>query len=77
MRFDDYYESLTAKEADSWAQEMARIVTGTIRELVSAADHHNIDRDSAVQYFSDLFSVMASVSTFEHFTEGGENNEIQ
>ena len=78
VRFcSDDYESLAAKEADAWAQEMSRIVTGTIHELVSAADRHNIDRDSAVQYFSDLFSVMASVSTFEHFTEGGENNEIQ
>lgn len=73
----DYYESLAAKEANAWSQEMAPIVTETIHKLVSAADRHNIDRDSAVQYFSDLFSVMASVSTFEHFTEGGENNEIQ
>ena len=64
MRID---KSLDAKEADAWAQEMVRIVTGTIHEVVSAADRHNIDRDSAVQYFSDLFSVMASVSTFQHF----------
>lgn len=67
-------EGLTPKEADAWAKEMVRIVTGTIYELVSAADRHNIDRDSAVQYFSDLFSVMASVSTFEHFAEGGGTN---
>ena len=46
MRID---KSLSAKEADAWAQEMSRIVTGTIHELVSAADRHNIDRDSAVQ----------------------------
>ena len=52
---------------DVWEEEMTRIVNGTIHELVSAADRHNIDRDSAVQYFSDLFSVMASVCTFEHF----------
>ena len=63
--------------SDAWANEMARIVADTIHELVSAADRHNIDRDSAVQYFSDLFSVMASISTFEHFAEGGETNEIQ
>ena len=64
-------EGLTPKEADAWAKEMVRIVTGTIHELVSAADRHNIDRDSAVQYFSDLFSVMASVATFEHYEMDG------
>lgn len=64
-------EGLTPKEADAWAKEMVRIVTGTIHELVSAADRHNIDRDSAVQYFSDLFSVMASVATFEYYEMDG------
>lgn len=64
-------EGLTPKEADALAKEMVRIVTGTIHELVSAADRHNIDRDSAVQYFSDLFSVMASVATFEYYEMDG------
>ena len=66
-------EGLTPKEADVWTMEMVSIVTDTIHELVSAADRNNIDRDSAVQYFSDLFSVMASICTFEHFAEGGRN----
>lgn len=65
-------EGLTPEEAAAWSGEMARIVTGTIHELVAAADKHNIDRDSAVQYFSDLFSVMVSISTFEHFESGGD-----
>lgn len=69
-------EGLTPKEADAWTAEMIRITTGTIHELISAADKHNIDRDSAVQYFSDLFSIMSSVSTFEHFEErGGDDGE--
>lgn len=67
-------EGLTPKEAAVWSSEMVRIVTGTIHELVAAADKHNIDRDSAVQYFSDLFSVMVSISTFEHFEPGGDPN---
>lgn len=50
---------------------MTRIVGGTIHELIAAADKHNIDRDSAVQYYSDLFSAMASVATFEHYEMGG------
>ena len=58
-------EGLTPKEADAWASEMTRIVGGTIHELIAAADKHNIDRDSAVQYYSDLFSDMASVARDE------------
>lgn len=61
--------ALSPEEAGAWSNEMARIVTGTIRELVKAADKHNIDRDSAVAYFSDLFAVMKDVSTFAHFEE--------
>lgn len=64
-------EGLTPKEADAWASEMTRIVGGTIHELIAAADKHNIDCDSAVQYYSDLFSAMASVATFEHYEMGG------
>lgn len=64
-------EGLTLKEANAWASEMSRIVCGTIHELLAAADKHNIDRDSAVEYFSDLFSTMASVTTFEHYEMDG------
>lgn len=64
-------EGLTPKEANAWASEMTRIVVGTIYELITAADKHNIDRDSAVQYFSDLFSVMGNVATFEHYEMDG------
>lgn len=68
-------EGLTPKEADAWGSEMARIITGTIHELLSAADRHNIDRDSAVQHFSALFSTMADVATFEHFELGEPDEE--
>lgn len=64
-------EGLTPKEANAWASEMTRIVVGTIHELITAADKHNIDRDSAVQYFPDLFSVMGNVATFEHYEMDG------
>lgn len=64
-------EGLTPKEANAWASEMTRIVVGTIHELITAADKHNIDRDSAVQYFSDLFSVMGNVATFEYYEMDG------
>lgn len=63
-------EGLTPEEANAWTKEMQRITTGVIRELITAADKHNIDRDSAVQYFSDMFGFMVSISTFEQFKVG-------
>lgn len=57
-----------------WTREMARITNGAIREILEAADRNNIDRDSAVKYFADLFLTVASVATFEHFKLGGEPN---
>ena len=63
---------LTAKEAEVWTREMVRITNGAIREILEAADLNNIDRDSAIKYFADLFLTVASVATFEHFELGGE-----
>ena len=51
---------------------MARVANMTIREILEAADRNNIDRDSAVQFFADLFLTMTSVATFEHFDLGGD-----
>lgn len=65
-------DELTAKEAEVWTSEMARAANVTIRGILEAADRNNIDRDSAVQFFADLFLTMASVATFEHFELGGE-----
>lgn len=58
--------ALTAKEAEAWTSEMA------IREILEAADRNNIDRDSAVQFFADLFLTMTSIATFKHFDLGGD-----
>lgn len=51
---------------------MARVASVTIRGILEAADRNNIDRDSAVQFFADLFLTMTSVATFEHFDLGGD-----
>ena len=58
--------ALTAKEAEAWTSEMLRVANITIREILEAADRNNIDRDSAVQFFANLFLTMTSVATFEH-----------
>lgn len=67
--------ALTAKEAEAWTSEMARVTNMTIREILEAADRNNIDRDSAVQFFADLFLTMTSVATFKHFDLGGDPHE--
>ena len=41
-------------------------------DILEAAARNNIDRDSAVQFFADLFLTMTSVATFEHFDLGGD-----
>lgn len=64
--------ALTAKEAEAWTSEMTRVTNMTIREILEAADRNNIDRDSAVQFFADLFLTMTSVATFERFDLGGD-----
>ena len=64
--------ALTAKEAEAWTSEMARVTNMTIREILEAADRNNIARDSAVQFFADLFLTMTSVATFKHFDLGGD-----
>ena len=64
--------ALTAKEAEAWTSEMARVTNMTIREILEAADRNNIDRDSAVQFFADLFLTMTSIATFKQFDLGGD-----
>ena len=34
--------ALTAKEAEAWTSEMARVTNMTIREILEAADRNNI-----------------------------------
>lgn len=58
---------LTAKEEEAWTAEMVRISDIAVRSILSAADLRNIDRDSAIQFFAELFLTVANVATFEHF----------
>ena len=39
------------------------IVTDTIDKIIIYADEHNIDRDNFIEYFCDIFSAMAKIST--------------
>lgn len=51
------------------------IVTETINNLIACADNHNIDRDSFIKYFADVFGTMAEITTFEHYNERSKNDE--
>lgn len=48
--------------------DLNEIIKNTLNSLIDCADKHNIDRDSFIKYFCMVFSSMAEVSTFEHYT---------
>lgn len=66
------YPFLTGKEYDNYIDEISSVVTDLIGKVTFIADKHNVDRDSAMQHFSQLLSAMVQLSTFEHYGEGGD-----
>lgn len=60
-------QELTEKEYSVFSENLTPIVTNTLEALIKLADKHNIDRDSVVQYFSDLFKAMSTVATFKGY----------
>lgn len=54
---------LTESELDDFNE----IVCETIDRLVKCADKHNIDRNSFLKYFADIFGAMCEISTFENY----------
>ena len=53
---------------DAEFKDFNEIVQNTLNLLIVCADKHNIDRDSFIKYFSDVFGAMADVSTFTNYT---------
>jgi len=66
------YPLLTGKEHDDYVNDISGVMTGLIGNVISVADKYNVDRNNAMEHFSQLFSAMVQISTFEHFGEGGE-----
>jgi hypothetical protein len=64
-------EFLTGKEHDDYMDEISSVMTDLTGKVLFIADKHNVDRDNAMQHFSQLLSAMVQISTFEHFGEGG------
>ena len=59
----EHKSGLTDKEFD----DFNRIVMDTIEALLDCADEHNIDRNSFLKYFANMFSAMVQISTFENY----------
>lgn len=65
-------EYLNDKEHEGYTNDISSVVTDLIGKVIFIADKYNVDRDNAMQHFSQLLSAMVQISTFEHFGEGGE-----
>lgn len=63
-------EYLSGKEHDGYINDISSVMNDLIGKVIFIADKHNVDRDNAMQHFSQLLSAMVQVSTFEHFGEG-------
>ena len=64
---------LTKEEHDAFTEDLTPIVSNTVETLIQLADKHNIDRDSVVEYFCDLFKAISTISTFINYkVKGGE-----
>lgn len=67
----EYFEALDSKSNGLTEEELEdfnRIVQDTLNGLIRCADKHNIDRDSLIQYFANMFTALAGISTFKHYS---------
>ena len=53
---------------DKEFKDFNEIVQNTLNSLIDCADKHNIDRDSFIKYFSEIFGILADVSIFTNYT---------
>ena len=70
MKIQDDRYVLTDEEHEDFIEDITVVTSSCISQLIKIADNRNIDRDSVVQYFSDMFAQICDISTFEHFEEG-------
>lgn len=65
-------EYLSGKEHDDYINDISSVMNDLIGKVIFIADKHNVDRDNAMQHFSQLLSAMVEISTFQNFGESGE-----
>lgn len=56
-----------SEEHEDYINDISSVVTNLIGNIISIADKHNVDRDNAMQHFSQLISEMVQISTFSHW----------
>lgn len=64
------HEYLDGKEHDAYVDDISGVMNGLISNVLDVADKHNVDRDNAMQHFSQLLSGIVSISTFQHYKKG-------
>ena len=69
------FECLEGKEYEKYIKSVSNIMADLIGSVCSAADEHNVDRDSAIEHFSHLLSDVVEISTFKNFSVGGKKEE--
>lgn len=67
-KHNDYVNTgdLTEKELN----EVTVISNLTIDRIIRFADKNNIDRDSAIKFFAELFECLSNLATFKNWKGG-------
>lgn len=60
--------NLTNKEFD----ELSSIITETIKKPITFADKNDLERNSVIDHYSNLFKTMSSISSFTNFDLGSK-----
>lgn len=71
----DTFEFLDGKEYEKYIESISNIMADLIGSVCSAADEYNVDRDSAIEHFSQLLSSMVEISTFKNFDVDSKKGE--
>ncbi len=77
MNTDTKQEYLDKTEYNAFVNELSEVITRTVRDTVSLADKHNVDRDNAVEHFASVFSAMQQISTFKEFDSATDTESCE
>ncbi len=69
IKLSNKQRNLTDKEID----DLQNIVTGTLANVCTMADKHNIDRDSMLKYFGDMITAFAEVTSIQNYKANHTN----
>lgn len=61
-------EYMDAEEFGEYDKDIANVMAALVVKMVTVADKHDVDRDSAIQHFARVFSAAANVCTFAKYS---------